>query len=65
MNIQPCPYCQQPPALRTAPAMPGLVDEHYLECSNQIDCPGWPYTEPHPTQELAIADWNAITKEGS
>lgn len=56
---QPCPYCHQPPVTKQND------DGHYLECSNQIDCPGWPYTEPHPTQALAIAAWNSITREDS
>ena len=59
MDPKPCPYCDQPPA-------PKRIDEgHYLECSNLIDCPGWPYTELYPTPEQALAAWNAITKPES
>jgi hypothetical protein len=58
MNPNPCPYCHQPPAQKSTESAP---PQHYLECSNLIDCPGWPYTEPHPTPELAIQEWNTIT----
>jgi acyl carrier protein len=57
--IQPCRYCHQQPNPKQS------EEGHYLECSNLIDCPGWPYTEPHPTPALAIAAWNAITRAGS
>ena len=56
---QHCPYCHQPPNIL------GVDDQHFAECSNQLDCPGWPYTDPYPTQELAIAAWNTITRQES
>lgn len=50
----PCPYCDQPPAAKQSDS------GHYIECSNLIDCPGWPYTDPYPTAAEATAEWNSL-----
>lgn len=52
-----CDWCGELPLVKRG------EEGHYLECSNLVDCPGWPYTDPLATEAMAVAAWNAITKQ--
>jgi hypothetical protein len=52
--LNPCPSCGHPG--RIVPAIKrGLF---VAECSEQIDCPKWPMTDPKTSEAEAAEAWN-------
>jgi hypothetical protein len=58
-ELKPCPCCGVEAMPMVQEATPGQPEQHWVECSNLIDCPVWPITPYFQTAKEAADAWQA------
>lgn len=58
-KLLPCPFCGVQPLIRLKEQTPSNTKTRVIvECSNGIDCPVWPITNPAQNADEAARRWN-------